>query len=124
MLNKKTHTNEWFFSKPNAIYQALHIYVNGDKLVITPILLAILLIGVFSWKFMLLMFGVYLTFRGLGEMIYWLLQQFSLEIKYRPEDGGKQDLDDNAIYILYQLTGLRTTILGSGIVLFVILYLY
>ena len=44
---------------------------------------------------------MYIVVRQSGELIYWLLQQFSHK-KYRPYDFGFKNLNNNAIYILYQ----------------------
>ena len=115
-------TDKWFYSKPNLFLRQLHIYVKGDALVIIPIWIFILVTGFFSWKFMLLEIGVFLTLRGLGEMIYWLLQQFG-EKEYRPSTSHKK-LGNNAIYILYQLSGFRNAFIGIVLALFVLIYLF
>lgn len=115
-------TDKWFYSKPNFILRQLHVYVKGDALEIIPIWIFILITGIFSWKFMLLEIGVFITLRGLGEMIYWLLQQFG-EKKYRPSTSQKK-LGNDAVYILYQLSGFRNAFIGIVLTLFVLIYLF
>lgn len=122
MYINKNIDDKWFFSKPGWYFRIFEIYVNGDIIAILPVIIAILIIGIFSWKFMILMSGIYLSFRGLGETIYWLLHQF-IETGYRPKTQYKK-LSNKAVYILYQTAGLRNSVLGAGIVLFSILYLY
>ena len=123
MFQKYKNVNdEWFYSKPNWLLRQLHVYVKGDSFVILTIWIFILLTGVLSWKFMLIEIGLFLFLRGLGEMIYWLFQQFG-DKKYRPESSQKE-LSNNAVYILYQLSGLRNAFIGLTIVIAVILYLY
>lgn len=115
-------TDKWFYSKPNFLLRQLHVYVKGDALEILPIWIFIIITGFISWKFMLLEIGVFLTLRGLGEMIYWLLQQFG-DKKYRP--ATKQiKLGNDAIYILYQLSGFRNAFIGIVLTLFVLVYLF
>lgn len=115
-------TDKWFYSKPNLLLRNLHVYIKGDALEILPIWIFIIITGFISWKFMLLEIGVFLTLRGLGEMIYWLLQQFG-DKKYRP--ATKQiKLGNDAIYILYQLSGFRNAFIGIVLTLFVLVYLF
>lgn len=123
MKDKDKVTTKWFFSEPGKFLRLFHIYVKGDGIILIPIVLIIIAIGFISWKFMLLMVGIYLTVRGLGEMIYWLLQQFG-DKSYRPGDGGYKKLDNNAIYIIYQLASMRNMVVGLGIIFYVLLYLY
>lgn len=115
-------TDMWFYARPNFLLRQLHVYVKGDALEIIPIWVFILITGVFSWKFMLLEIGVFLSLRGFGEMIYWLLQQFG-EKEYRPSTQQKR-LGNNAVYILYQLSGFRNAFIGIVLTLFVLIYLF
>ena len=64
---------------------------------------------------MTIMIGVFTAVRHLGEMIYWFEHQF-YERKYRPYDFGFKNLDNNAIYILYQTLAIMGTTIGIGIV--------
>lgn len=77
------------------------IYIRGDLFVLLPLLLLICVIGFFSLKWMLVTIGIYIVVRQLGELIYWIFQQFGHR-KYRPYDFGFKNLDNNAVYILYQ----------------------
>lgn len=122
VINRKELTDEWFYSEPGWFARLLHIYVRGDAITLLPIWLFILVTGILSWKFMLLEIGLLVFLRGFGEMIYWLLQQFGKQ-SYRPETEHKK-LGNNAVYILYQLSGLRNAFLGLVLVFFVLLYLY
>jgi hypothetical protein len=58
----------------------------------------------------------------MGEMIYWLLQQFGTR-KYRPYDFGLKNIDNNGIYIMYQLLSLSGTVLGLSLITAVALYM-
>ncbi len=115
-------TNSWFYTEPHPLFRILTIYVNGDKLVILPLLLAIALLGFFSLKFMLFIYGVFFSLRHFGEMIYWFSHQF-WEKKYRPDDFGFVHLSNDAIYIFYQLTSLATTVFWIAVTSAVALYL-
>jgi hypothetical protein len=113
--------NNWFYDSPPKFLFMLLIYVKGDALVLLPFLVILALSGMISTKLMVLLFAVYLTVRYLGEMIYWLLQQF-LGGKYRPYDYGLKSLDNNAIYILYQLTCLCWTVVGLTAILYILFF--
>mgnify|MGYP007122132810 CR=1 FL=1 len=97
------------------------LFIRGDLFVLLPLLIAIIGIGFFSVPSMLIVLGIYIAVRELGEMIYWLLQQFG-DRKYRPYDWGFRNLDNNAIYILYQTFALAGTVMGISVVFFAILY--
>lgn len=71
---------------------------------------------------MLLLLGVYISIRNLGEMIYWFSHQF-YQRKYRPYDFGFKKLDNHAVYILYQTLAISGVVFGIGVILFSILYL-
>jgi hypothetical protein len=115
-------SDKWFYSRPNFFLRQLHVYVKGDALVIIPIWIFIIITAIFSWKFMLLEVGVFMSLRGFGEMIYWLLQQFG-EKKYRPSTQQKK-LGNDAVYILYQLSGFRNAFIGIVLTLYVLIYLF
>lgn len=114
-------SSSWFHADTKIYLKALQIYVRGDALVLLPFFILLLVIGLFSLKWTALFFCLFLVFRSFGEMIYWLLQQFG-EKKYRPYDYGFKKLDNNAIYIIYQLTSLVTLVLSSGLVIFILQY--
>jgi hypothetical protein len=72
-------------------------------------------------KFMVIMVGVYIAVRSLGEMIYWFSHQF-YERKYRPFDFGFKNLDNHAIYIIYQTFAIVGMVIGIGIIIYEVLY--
>jgi len=119
---RKNIDNKWFFSEPGKILRFLHMYVKGDIIELFPTILFILLLGIWDWHFMILMIGVYIMVRGFGEIVYWLNQQFG-DRKYRPDDHRFKQLDNNAIYIIYQNAAIRNTIIGIGIIFFSLIYL-
>jgi hypothetical protein len=102
---------EWFFKNTPFFLKLLFVYVNGDILVLLPFLFINLILAFFSWKLALSLFLIYAAIRNFGEMIYWLLQQFGGR-KYRPYDFGLTDLDNNAIYILYQTFSLALCVIS------------
>jgi hypothetical protein len=110
----------WFFTEVTFPLRFLQIYVRGDAIVLIPFTVLLLIIGLFSIKWMFLLFGIFLIFRFFGEMIYWFLQQFG-DRKYRPNDFGFKKLDNNAIYILYQLSSLVLLVMSTGLVIFILL---
>lgn len=114
-------TNAWFFDQPKPYMRYLLVFVNGDSLVIVPLFILILMFGFFSLDFMLVLIGLFAAVRGLGEMFFWMLQQFGPRT-YRPYDFGLSQLDNNAIYILYQLLGLCGAVLGLGFVIMILYY--
>ena len=70
---------------------------------------------------MLLMLGTYVALRYLGEMIYWFSHQFT-DRTYRPHDFGFRNLDNHAIYILYQTFAIVGTTIGIGIIFYALLF--
>lgn len=106
-------TRHWFFRDAGPILKIFQIYILGDSLVIVPLLLIMSFVGIFDRNMMLITFFLFLTFRQLGEMFYWILHQFSSKT-YRPHDFGLTALDNQAIYVMYQLLALAgATIAGS-----------
>ena len=103
--------NQWFFEEPSSYLRYLLVFVKGDALVILPFFALVFLFGFISLEFMVIMIGIYIAVRSFGEMIFWMLQQFGPRT-YRPFDFGLNQLDNNAIYILYQLIGMVGTVLG------------
>ncbi|MEI7578491.1 MAG: hypothetical protein WCJ58_00450 [bacterium] len=114
--------DSWFYSEPGKFLRFFHIYVKGDAPVILPLIGLMLLTAILSWRFAILEWGIFLSLRGFGEMIYWLLQQFGPK-SYRPGTSLK-NLSNNSIYILYQLSGLRNAFYGLIIICFTLIYLY
>lgn len=115
-------SSTWFYSNPHPLFRLLTIYIKGDMLVILPIIIVIGLLGFISVRFMMLMLGTFYAIRGIGEMVYWLFQQFSAT-DYRPYDFGLRKIDNNAVYIVYQLANLGITLLGIGVFLWAWIYM-
>lgn len=122
MKKIKEISNSWFFSSPYTIFRLFTIYIKGDMLIILPGLILISLLGIFSLKFMFLVYGVFISVRGFGEMIYWFFHQFSSK-QYRPNDFGFNKLNNDAIYILYQLISTFITVFGIGFIFWILLYM-
>lgn len=122
MKKLRSIDNKWFFTELPFPFKLLFFFIRGDLLVLLPLTTILLLLGLFSIKFMFLMIGVYITVRQLGEMIYWFSHQFNVR-KYRPYDVGFKNLDNHAIYILYQTTSIVGVVFGVAIISFALLYL-
>jgi hypothetical protein len=113
--------NKWFFETPAAFMKYLLVYVNGDSIVLVPFFILVLLFGFFSIDFMLVLIGLFVAIRCLGEMVYWMLQQFGART-YRPNDFGLTQLDNHAIYIVYQTINLVGAVLGAGLVILILAF--
>ncbi len=120
-MGLKDIDNKWFFTELHPIFKIPGFFVKGDLIVLLPLVVAILFIGLFSLKFMLVALGIYIAVRHLGEMIYWFSHQFNVRT-YRPDDMGFKKLDNHAVYILYQTLAIVGTVIGLGIVTFSLLY--
>lgn len=121
-MKKSEISNKWFFSDVPVWAKTLQIYIKGDALIITPFLIISSLFYFLNWKFALVITGVFYSLRQIGEMIYWLLQQFSKR-EYRPYDYGYKNLDNNAIYIIYQLRCLIGATAGISLLIYVLFFL-
>jgi hypothetical protein len=108
---KNKITNSWFYTEMPWWGKLFLIYVRGDLFMLLPILGIIAVTSLLSVEVAVLIFGIFLAVRQLGELIYWLLQQFG-DKKYRPYDFGFKNLDNNAIYILYQTFAIAGVVLG------------
>ena len=113
--------NKWFFTELHPIFKILLIFIRGDLIILLPLLALILFTGIFSIRIMFILLGVYISVRYFGEMIYWIMQQFSGKT-YRPYDFGFRKLDNNAIYILYQTFAIVGTVVGISIIFLSLLY--
>jgi hypothetical protein len=113
---------EWFFRETPFFLKLVFIYVNGDAIILLPFLFIDLILAFFTWKLALILFLIYAAIRNLGEMIYWLFQQFG-ERKYRPQDFGLNNLDNHAIYILYQTFSLAICTLSIFLLFLLLLKL-
>ena len=112
-------TNPWFITEAPQYLKFLQIYILGDALVILPFTVAVLILALFSWKWAVLLYGIFLVFRYLGEMVYWMFQQFG-EKQYRPPDGGFTHIGSPELYVLYQLKALVWAVLSAGAVVWVL----
>lgn len=108
-----------FYQNTSFIDKLLTIFIKGDKLVLYPFWLLVILLAVFYSQYAIMLSLVFLSLRFLIEAIYWLLQQF-VGGKYRPGDYGFTKLSNNSIYIIYQLT---STVSASLFICLLIIYL-
>lgn len=114
---------KWFFTDiPFALKVCTTIFVRGDAIVLVPLVAALLLSFFISIKFGLIMTGSFIAIRYFGEMVYWLFHQF-YDRKYRPDDMGFKNLDNNAIYILYQTISFAWVMTGIAIITATLLFL-
>ena len=120
MINRKID-NKWFFTELHPVFKLLSFFIKGDLIVLLPLLILILSIGLFSIRFMLIMLGVYIAVRNLGEMIYLFSHQFNTR-KYRPYDFGFKNLDNHAIYIIFQTLAIAGVVFGVSIIFWTIFY--
>lgn len=96
-------TNNWFYQDtPIWVKIFLLTFIWGDALVLFPLLSLIAIITVFNLYTGLIIYMSLICFRYFIEIFYWLLQQFGPKT-YRPVDFGLKNLENNAIYIIYQL---------------------
>lgn len=120
-MSFKDIDNKWFFTELHPLFKIPAFFIKGDLLVLLPLLSAVFLTGFISIKFMLVVLGIYIAVRYLGEMIYWFSHQFNART-YRPDDMGFKKLDNHAIYIIYQTLAIFGTVLGLSIVTYSLLY--
>lgn len=111
--------NKWFYTEMPWWGKILLIYVRGDLFMLFPLLFMIGIISLFSIEYAVLAFGLLIVVRQSGELVYWLLQQFG-DRKYRPSDFGFKNLDNSAIYILYQTFAIVGIVAGLMLVLNVV----
>ncbi len=123
MLKKlKEVNNQSFFTEPNSLFKFLLIFIHGDIFILLPLVFFLAISVFINAKFGIAMIGVYITLRYLGEMIYWIHQQFGPK-KYRPYDWGFKNLNNEAIYILYQTFSLTMCVVGAVLVFYAVLYI-
>jgi len=109
---KLSHVDDaWFYSNPHPLLRLLTVYVKGDMIILIPFVVLIGCVGFFSFKVMCLMYAVFYSLRSIGEMQYWISQQFGPKT-YRPDDVAFKKVSNDAIYILYQLIALITATVG------------
>lgn len=76
MTHRDRLTNSWFFEDPPTWMRPLLIFIKGDMLILIPLLITIGIIGIWDQQLMIILFLATGFIRALGEMFYWLLQQF------------------------------------------------
>ncbi len=109
-------TNDWFYRTPPWwIKLFLLSFVWGDVLVLGPLVAGIIVVFIFDLRLGISVYLLLFFLRYFVEIFYWLGQQFGPRT-YRPEDFGLKQLDNNAIYIIYQLMSMVMAII-SGIIL-------
>ena len=113
-------TTHRFFSCPPWPLKLFTIYVWGDALVIVPLWIVIVVVLAMNLKFGLIAVCILYVVRGLGEMIYWIHQQFGSRA-YRPHDFGFKHLDNHAVYILYQLLATTQITVALGALAYLVL---
>ena len=119
---RKKITNGWFFSTPNHLLKFLTIFIKGDQVLLFPLVVLITISYAFSLRMGVLLTGANMYVRFLGEMFYWIMQQFG-DRKYRPNDFGFTNLDNHAIYILYQTFAIFVSLCGIMLLIYGLLYL-
>lgn len=117
----RTIDDNWFFTHTPPILRLFEIYIRGDILILSPFLILILIVGLFSVRFMFLVYAIFFTVRHFGEMIYWLLKQFS-DKSYRPHDLGFENLSNEGIYVIYQLKALVKITVGISAIIFLLFF--
>ncbi len=118
MLKASSLDNKWFYTElPLPIKLIFLTYVRGDLLVLLPFVILHAILAWISPSWAVILYGVYVAVRQLGEVIYWLLQQFHTT-RYRPADFGFKKLDNNALYILYQTISIVGVCYGLSLILF------
>lgn len=113
---RKNATNTWFFTDTPPLLKLFLIFIKGDMILLIPLVLLIILSYFISVKLGVILTGSYLLIRFLGEMFYWLMQQFG-DRTYRPYDYGFTQLDNHAVYILYQTFAVFGSLCGVGLIL-------
>ncbi len=118
---KKEINNSWFYSNVHPFFKLLQVFIKGDSLVVIPVLFMLLFFGLINIRLMILAFLVFFTLRQVGEMMYWIMRQFSTPT-YRPYDFGLIKLDNNAVYILYQLCSIAGATFGMTLIIYMLFF--
>lgn len=117
MLFNKKIDDDWFYSDTNIFLKILTIFIKGDAILIAPFILVLTIVLILNIDLGIILGLIFIFLRFLGEMVYWLLQQFS-DKSYRPFDYGLTKLKNNSIYILYQLFSLIIASLALSMILY------
>ena len=111
--------NKWFFKGSSGWHRNTSLsFINGDLLILLPLLIGILLLGFISLKLMLAVLGSFIVVRYLGEMIYWIVEQKkpAKDKTSRPYDFGLTNVSNHAVYIVYQMIATAWIVFGIVIV--------
>lgn len=108
-----------FYEEVPWYIKLFQIFIKGDALVLVPFFIVVVAVGfVVSWEYASLTLAVFYAVRQLGEMIFWLLQQFGDHV-YRPYDFGLEKLITHSIYILYQVHACVQVVLGIVVSIYI-----
>lgn len=117
---RKQITNKWFFSDVPVWLKVLQIFIKGDLLVIFPFLIFLMILLYLNLEIGIIVAAVFFSLRQIGEMFYWIMQQFS-STGYRPYDFGLKNVSNKGIYIVYQLLNLIAATAGIGILIYLLI---
>ncbi|HSA83652.1 MAG TPA: hypothetical protein VLF20_02085 [Patescibacteria group bacterium] len=84
----------------------LGIFVWGDTLIIAPFWILVSALAFFfnNWSLFLLSFSVFWVIRSLGEVIYWIQEQFATHHRNPPHTLYLYKLFQNdAVWFIYQI---------------------
>ena len=113
--------NKWFFDDVPALLKITQIFIKGDSFVLLPFLVLLVFLGLMNRELAIIVFVVFFSLRQIGEMFYWLMQQFS-NTGYRPYDFGFKNLNNKAIYVIYQLINLVGATVGVSLLVYILFF--
>lgn len=93
----------------------LGIFVWGDAIVLGPFWMSVSLLSLLvgSWWMFLFIVGVYWIIRGLGEVVYWLNEQFASQHRNKPEHMKLFSFfKSDAVWFVYQLVWQCVTVMA------------
>lgn len=96
-------------------------FVWEDALIISFfwIIGGIILFFLNSWNFTLILLLLFIIIRKFIEVIYWLFQQFN-NTGFRPYDFGFKNLNNNSIYIIYQMFSFCIVVLSLFLLIIIL----
>ena len=109
-----------YFYKDMGLFRYVGVYVFGDAYILAPFLIISLPVMYFlaGWFGVGVFWCVFMIIRNFIEIIYWLFQQFG-DKSFRPPFPMKS-LDNNQVYILYQLLNTVHTVIYVVILIFLL----
>lgn len=111
-------TQEWFDSDSNWLEKITGVFIKGDRIVLWPFLLLNIGVAIYDYKAGFILFLLFNFLRYIVEMIYWIVKQEG-DRTYRPYDFGLTNLNNNSIYIIYQIGSLSIATLSLFLLYFV-----